>query len=750
MFQLHNFNTDTIEQVHQRCVLITGTCTSKSNHVSVETQARRGVPAFPPTQWPTSNGYFSALILLAQGLNTIVFMAGSNDGDDGDDHSPDKIELRLRYMPLPKTTPPLHLAILVAKDSPLLIDCPPVKFGNISSTHSSLDAAIAKFRVTALMWQTAVAEDMRKNGLGRRSFRLDETLAIDTLTRKSTQSTPASDSLNWVPQVHLVRGAMTVAALRTMRTDELHDVFLKALKRYGGPFTTESKPVVAGLVLDSHYNPQKNRVLASADHGTHDPNGLSLGMYGSHHTYAWPRFVDEIPDCLLDSRPIDNSVWNDQGHGHAIRDACARSQTAFLRNVACAFGAHASKSVKSQVWHKRFLCRIPNSLDDDVKLIEYDSSDWDTISIWDIADVLNFRTHQPHLHLPGDEVLPKDAPTVEITGTVKNVTITIRCASKLARVIFDQKTNLANLSYFNDSVAEIVYDHEYIEKHLNKYWALKIEVLGMNGVTHVVENVWEHLPALTTITIPGTNGVTLHKQSVGPRSNVSPDGGGIYNGHWTAWTVMLRKPHPTRKKKFIRATKLALHIGDALDGARVYYSDNSVVSYGRCSRCGHKGHIGGHQTRRVFLNKGTEITKVAVTRARDGDQSRWPLRGLRVWFSDGKAIGAMNLKSANTKDDSFVEYLTPPAGHVVVGLYGHHGPSAWLTTEFGIITAKREDVERWPRKVYDVEAWEGKVDEGEKQQEAKNEGEAHRKKRRRVSQERVSYPLHSVPVGCGN
>lgn len=63
---------------------------------------------------------------------------------------------------------------MIAKDSPLLIDCPPQKRGGISSAHSDLDAAINKFRMTAYMWQALTAEDLRVKGLDRRSFRLEE------------------------------------------------------------------------------------------------------------------------------------------------------------------------------------------------------------------------------------------------------------------------------------------------------------------------------------------------------------------------------------------------------------------------------------------------------------------------------------------------------------------------------------------------------------------------------------------------
>lgn len=81
--------------------------------------------------------------------------------------------LTLTYAPLLQV-PPLHLAIVVAKDPLIMIDCPPHERAAMSSAHSDLIAAIAKLRMTACMWQAFIAEDMRAEGLGRRSFRLGE------------------------------------------------------------------------------------------------------------------------------------------------------------------------------------------------------------------------------------------------------------------------------------------------------------------------------------------------------------------------------------------------------------------------------------------------------------------------------------------------------------------------------------------------------------------------------------------------
>jgi hypothetical protein len=91
------------------------------------------------------------------------------------------MDINVLYVPLLQY-PPLHLVIMAACDSPLVIDCPPHKRGGISSAHSDLDAAIAKFRMTAYMWQAMTAEDFRQKGVGRRSFRLDEEWAPDTVS----------------------------------------------------------------------------------------------------------------------------------------------------------------------------------------------------------------------------------------------------------------------------------------------------------------------------------------------------------------------------------------------------------------------------------------------------------------------------------------------------------------------------------------------------------------------------------------
>lgn len=157
---------------------MTGSCTVFENSgdtISVTTTGANGVEAFPEQIWPVAGGSFKALAMLSPGSNKLT-ITHLHDGN-----LESQMDITVTYIPLLQY-PPLHLVIMTACDSPLVIDCPPHKRGGVSSAHSDLDAAIAKFRMTAYMWQAMTAEDFRQKGVGRRTFRLDEEWAIDTVS----------------------------------------------------------------------------------------------------------------------------------------------------------------------------------------------------------------------------------------------------------------------------------------------------------------------------------------------------------------------------------------------------------------------------------------------------------------------------------------------------------------------------------------------------------------------------------------
>ena len=164
-------NLEDGETVRQACLLITGQCHDFSEAAEEDFISVKCTDGFSKESkaqcWPVTSGAWKALVMLSPGANHLdlaLYHAYEVSGNH---------KIVVNYMPLLQL-PPLHLAIMVAKDSPLLIDCPSSMQGPVTSTHSNLEAAVAKMRTTAYMWQALTAEDMRLKGLGRQSFRLDE------------------------------------------------------------------------------------------------------------------------------------------------------------------------------------------------------------------------------------------------------------------------------------------------------------------------------------------------------------------------------------------------------------------------------------------------------------------------------------------------------------------------------------------------------------------------------------------------
>lgn len=558
-------------------------------------------------------------------------------------------------MPL-LNTPPLHLAILIAKDSPLLIDCPPAKLGGLSTAHSSLDGAIAKFRMTAYMWQALTAEDLRVKGLGRRSFRLEEEWSADTLSQRSLQ-TP---TMSTVPKIHLVRTDKTVAELRNAQfaqqnpharqKDMLHEIFSNALLAHGTPFTTHARPIVAGLILDSHYNltghgRDKPYILAHAALGSHNPVGLSLGIFGSHLTYAWPRFLEEVPACLLDATPTGDTVGNDNGECDTMWRACAVGQGAFLHEVGHALGAPHTEGIMqrgySPDWPKAFLGGVRDvKAEADGGLMAV-TAEADHGCRWALRDALQFRTLR-HFWLPGDVELSKETPTVEAvigeTGDIDTAGVELKSEVGIAQVVFSQKGGKhekeAKVSVHNP-VNFLSYSIADLLKRFDQRKPLALEVTAMNGRLWSAANVWTLFRQRSVLQVPGTS-IRLLRQSVGSHKLKDEDGG----NEWE-WGVMLKARDS--KGKLVDATKIDIRVGCGLDGAVVYYEDGSMIP---CSRWnGSDVHMGGHQARKLALPKGVEITKVAVTRL----GGHWALDGLRMWLSNGKAMGALNCRDNISK-----------------------------------------------------------------------------------------------------
>ncbi|KAL4874549.1 putative peptidase family-domain-containing protein [Aspergillus karnatakaensis] len=714
-FRITNF--DDGETVHQTCISLHGECQAfdyaeETNFVSVTTSANFNHKQ-PAQNWPLHKGNWKALVMLSPGINKIELKLHHAHGIH------DSVVLSLNYVPLLQL-PPLHLAILVAKDSPLLIDCPPAKYGGISTAHASIDAAVSKMRMSAYMWQALTAEDFRDKGLGRRSFRLDEEWGSNTVSQSVHQAGTARSAMNAVAKVHIIRSKKTVAQIRDAQVaqqnprgqqrEALHQYFEAALASSGIPvFESRNRPVVAGLILDAHYDAEQSLILGHAALGCHKPNGISLGIFGSHLTYSWPRFMEEIPACLTDLTLAGDTVGNDNNECDTLRGACFVGQGAFLHEVGHAFGAAHTSGIMargySQSWAIPFIAHQANEgLKDEAK--------------WDLRDVLKFKL-LPHFALPGDDFPVsnefKNASIIisaEVEGDDDNddepeEIIKISCKSGLAQVTVQSGDSHAK-TYLTDvtGTCTSLQINTTIE-NLPRDQPLKITALAMNGKERITKDAWHLFKEKPFITIPGSK-IILQKQAV--QSNTF-EANSNEHAEYTPWAMLLQ--HRGSDGNLYRATSIDLRVGCTMDGAVVYYEDGSHEN------CGPGGghHFGGHASESLDLGDET-ITKVAICKNDDGWGS---LAGIRMTLSNGKSWGHLNVRdyydrSENSdgegdedrnnndgeEDGDGVVTLEPGEDEVIVGFYGQSDVHSGFTYQFGILTAPR-GVEL-PEAVYDMAA----------------------------------------------
>jgi hypothetical protein len=578
--------------------------------------------------------------MLTPGWNRLIITRGHNNRPS---------ELNVNYVPVAQN-PPLHLAILIAKDSPLRIDCPPQVNGEIPWEHASLDAAVSKFRMTAYLWTALTAEDMRQKGLGRRSFRLDEEWIPDTTSsaflgnQTDSRSSP-SGSLRYAAKIHLVRTNKTTAEIRHLNNAQqnpnannkniIFDWFQDALKGYGPPFAESTKPVVAGLVLDAHFDSSHQMIVGHAALGCSNPNGISLGMCGSHLTYAWPRFLEEVASCLLDTRGPGPTVGNDCNECGTFWEACCIGQGAFLHEIGHAFGApHTSGIMKrgySGFWPRNFLSRTAYwSRRNEPGVLVVDG-ETENDARWDLGDALSWK-NTPHFRLPGDSPLPMELlaklPSVRHRGDVNNGAIDIATESGIASLRLNGTTEVA-------LTQPQTYSKSYTTHELASRFGfgnpLELVILGMNGKSMVVKDVWGLFDRRNYIQIPQSN-TYLGKFSARAKDLEENK---LDTSRLSKWSALLMCKY--RDGSIRGPTKISVHTGLYLDGACIIFGEHGQ-NVAKCSpqltRDG-RDHVLGGGASTLNPSPRAHVVKLEVSR-RD-----CALGGLRIHFSDGTSIGRL-------------------------------------------------------------------------------------------------------------
>ena len=626
--------------------------------------------------------------------------------------------ISLLYIPLLQC-PPLHLAVMVAKDSPLLMDCPPQKAGGLSSAHSDLTAAIEKFRMTAYMWQAMTAEDMRTKGLGRRTFRLEEEWTIDTVSRdfinaRHTDLRHFEDAVRSTAKVTVVKSSKTKNEIlfvagrgsRINGDNELFDIFMEALADHGGPFDVQTSPVVAGLILDAHYDQRNDQTAGHVSTGRHQPKGVSLGTFGSHLTYSWPRFTEEVNSCLTDGRIPGAKLSNGKS---SIWESCAIGQSSFLSAVGLAFGVnaeshqHGEDCTMAHDWRRQFM---PDGKKPEVSAEDVDSADCAT---WELRGALSLKL-SPHFHLPTDQRFTAWQRTCTPVAEAKysdnelgELDAALRIASDvgIARISFNNMPEAT--PSVNSPTSERDYLQDELERRFDRAQPLRLDVLGLNGKELAINDVWKTLANKTFVRIPGSS-IRLFKRSVyTDRIETNPDDDNC------GWAQLLKERGADGN--IHRATSIDLRVGCWWDGGVIEYADGHKSHWGPMRTGGREHRFGGHASQTITLPPNVNIKRIEVNRGR-GDHY---MQGVRMRLTDRTVRGELNARGSS---DANIIRLEPASHEVVVGFYGKSGSRDGVM-EFGIITvAKSVGLDGLPDAAFDLPELRNTVGMGEHEQTA--------------------------------
>lgn len=391
--------------------------------------------AFPTTNWPVSDSYFKALVYLTPGWNKLRFDFTSPKLSTSSTGAPSihSSYIMLNYLPL-NTAPPLHLVILLGKDSPATFDATPSR---IQNEGNDLSIAIRKFRMAAHLWQAFTAEQMHRHKFGRRCFRFEEEWQTGSLSIQDWENGVQKNET----KIHIVRCEETVAELRDVnlaqqnekatKKGNLYDIAGRAIRQYFN-IRPGQKQYVACLILDSHWDRSAGTITAHAALGGGDDQ-LKLAIFGSHALQSYPSSIEEVVPAFMDCTKTDtNHVANDCNESGSSWEAANIGIGAHLHEVGHLLGCpHQENGVMLRDYvrlNRTFCVREPYSTrtkSPGMRVCKQEDE-----CGWHRLDILRFRYH-PCFRVPGDEPVAKTDDGVQYYG-VDNGRLIVQANSGVA------------------------------------------------------------------------------------------------------------------------------------------------------------------------------------------------------------------------------------------------------------------------------------------------------------------------------
>ncbi|KAK7206832.1 putative peptidase family-domain-containing protein [Myxozyma melibiosi] len=631
------YNVSQKSNLYQRVVLVHGGAGPQNTQFDASITVHHHLAEFPPLTFPVADGYFKALVHLSPGSNDLRFVFNPPPGMGS---GPSSSNLQLNYTPLLQNAP-LHLAIMVARDSEFKFDSPPAK---TESEGNGLEAASRKLRVAGYLMQAFTGEQMSRNGMGRRTFRLDEEWAPDTLSRYDGRS-------RMTAKIHVIRSDKTMKEIRDADvaqqndkgkdTGGLFDYALNAIRKHGGPFAptpTGEDTHVAVLILDSKWDPKRNLIRGHAAIGGGSEH-IKLAIFGSHSTYSWPSHIEDVVSCFSDTTPADTRIIADDcNESGQYFKAANVGIGAFMHEVGHLLGCpHQTSGVMLRDYvrlNRTFCVREPISAEHRVNIcLPKDECGWNRL------DMLRFRCH-PMFRLPAEPIIMKSRPAI---FPVENGAIaTSATGIYLIELHYDGLCR-AHLEYPDGPQKEVFLFEEELRTILPDKYKMKqfsLLVLGL-GEQQIEIGDFSALVRSSRTDV----GRAPMFDSILPEADAIPS---------TAAPVRVL---------FRQIRRIRIYHGQAVDGLEFFFESGSAMF----------GNRGGSPSDFVF-----EPTEQLI-----GFQVR-----SGAWVDAVQIITNLRRSAVygNTKGGSATDII-PPRGYAVVGVHGY--VMSWLT-RIGIIYAGTE------------------------------------------------------------
>jgi hypothetical protein len=454
---------------------------------------------FPPTYWPVSDSHFKALIYLTPGPNKLRFDFTSPKLANSNSSNPIHSSYLTLHMLPSLTAPPLQLVILLAKDSPGTFDAVPAR---IEREGNGLETAIKKFRMAAYLWQAFTAEQMYRNKLGRRVFRMEE----EWVTGTSNYRDRENGTMRSEVKIHVIRCNKNVAEIRDLdlaqqnpkakRSGELFTIATEAVKDYFKPLPGQ-KQYCSVLILDAHWDKAAKTITGHAALGG-GGGEIQLAIFGSQALQSYPSSIEEVVPAFSDCTPTDtNYVANDCGESGSNWEAANIGIGAHLHETGHLFGCpHQESGIMLRDYvtlNRSFTTREPFSTRTKSKgglVLPKDECAWHRL------DCLRFRGH-PCFALPTDP--PRHTDDSVQVWPVDNGNVIVTAASGVAYLeIFTQGDELCRTwQEFGDGNGngpiqkQVVLTEQELRNRLpedKRKSKLKISIKSWAGGSHEVED----------------------------------------------------------------------------------------------------------------------------------------------------------------------------------------------------------------------------------------------------------------------